>query len=46
MRRGVQDSRGADPRRRLQRFFQTLYACLTRGARAVLQVPPAPGCMS
>lgn len=36
----LQDSRGADPRRRLQRFFQTLYACLSRGARAVLQVPP------
>ncbi|KAK9831859.1 hypothetical protein WJX81_002749 [Elliptochloris bilobata] len=34
------DTRGADPRRRLQRFFQTLYACLTRGARAVLQVYP------
>ncbi len=40
VRRARQDSRGADPRRRLQRFFQTLYGCLARGARAVLQVYP------
>ncbi len=38
--RARQDSRGADPRRRLQRFFQTLYGCLARGGRAVLQVYP------
>ncbi len=25
-------------RKRLKRFFETLYACLNRGARAVLQV--------
>jgi 18S rRNA (guanine1575-N7)-methyltransferase len=32
------DRSSHDPRRRLRRFFQTLYACLARGARAVLQV--------
>jgi len=29
-----------DPRKRLKRFFETLYGCLARGARAVLQVRP------
>lgn len=29
-----------DPRKRLKRFFDSLYACLSRGARAVLQVYP------
>lgn len=35
-----QDSRQADPRKRLKRFFETLYASLTKGARAVLQMYP------
>jgi 18S rRNA (guanine1575-N7)-methyltransferase len=34
------DTTAADPRKRLKRFFESLYACLTRGARAVLQVYP------
>jgi 18S rRNA (guanine1575-N7)-methyltransferase len=34
------DSSAADPRKRLRRFFESLYACLTRGARAVLQIYP------
>jgi len=29
-----------DPRKRLKRFFETLYACLSKGARAVLQIYP------
>ena len=37
----MQDRRGADPRRRMRRFFETLYSCLTRGGRAVLQIYPA-----
>jgi hypothetical protein len=32
------DKTSHDPRRRLKRFFETLYGCLSRGARAVLQV--------
>ena len=32
------DRKGHEPRRRLRRFFDTLYSCLARGARAVLQV--------
>ena len=32
------DSAGSDPRRRMRRFFESLYASLTRGGRAVLQV--------
>lgn len=36
----VQDTKGADVRARLKRFFSTLYACLARGARAVLQIYP------
>ena len=32
------DRRTDDPRRRLRRFFETLYASLAAGARAVLQV--------
>lgn len=35
------DSSRADPRRRLRRFFETLYSCLRRGARAALQVYPS-----
>ena len=35
------DTARADPRRRLRRFFETLYSCLRRGARAVLQVYPS-----
>ncbi len=31
------DTAGADPRRRMRRFFESLYASLTRGGRAVLQ---------
>jgi 18S rRNA (guanine1575-N7)-methyltransferase len=34
------DTARNDPRRRLRRFFESLYACLTKGARAVLQVYP------
>lgn len=34
----VQDTSKNDPRKRLRRFFETLYACLAKGARAVLQV--------
>jgi 18S rRNA (guanine1575-N7)-methyltransferase len=29
-----------EPRIRLKRFFQTLYACLSKGSRAVLQIYP------
>ena len=36
----LQDTKGADVRARLKRFFSTLYACLARGARAVLQMYP------
>lgn len=32
------DKASHDPRRRLKRFFETLYGALARGARAVLQV--------
>lgn len=35
------DTARADPRRRLRRFFVTLYSCLRRGARAALQVYPS-----
>jgi 18S rRNA (guanine1575-N7)-methyltransferase len=35
------DTARADPRRRLRRFFETLYSCLRRGARAALQVYPS-----
>lgn len=34
------DTSRNDPRKRLKRFFETLYACLTKGARAVLQIYP------
>mmetsp|Transcript_37642 Transcript_37642/g.111309 ORF Transcript_37642/g.111309 Transcript_37642/m.111309 type:complete len:287 (-) Transcript_37642:3327-4187(-) len=34
------DCSAHDPRRRLKRFFETLYSALRRGARAVLQVYP------
>ncbi len=39
-----QDTSKNDPRKRLRRFFETLYACLAKGARAVLQVRFWPGC--
>jgi len=29
-----------EPKRRMKRFFETLYSCLSRGARAVLQIYP------
>jgi 18S rRNA (guanine1575-N7)-methyltransferase len=35
------DKAGAEPRRRLKAFFSTLYRCLSRGARAVLQLYPS-----
>lgn len=35
------DRTGAEPRARLRAFFGTLYACLARGARAVLQLYPS-----
>ena len=34
------DTSKNDPRRRLRRFFETLYSCLAKGARAVLQIYP------
>lgn len=34
------DATAHDPRARLRRFFTTLYGCLARGARAVLQIYP------
>lgn len=34
------DRAGHDPRKRMKRFFETLYATLRRGARAVLQIYP------
>lgn len=34
------DKSSHDPRRRLKAFFESLYRCLARGARAVLQVYP------
>lgn len=30
------------PRKRMRRFFRTLYACLTKGGRAALQVSSYP----
>ena len=36
--RRLQDSTRNEPRKRLRRFFESLYACLAKGARAVLQV--------
>ena len=36
----LQDFKGADPRKRMRRFFDTLYSSLIRGARAVLQIYP------
>ena len=35
------DKSGAEPRLRLKAFFSTLYRCLTRGGRAVLQLYPS-----
>lgn len=35
------DKAGHEPRQRLKRFFSTLYRCLCRGARAVLQLYPS-----
>jgi len=37
------DKRWHEPRKRLSRFFHTLYACLSKGARAVLQFYPENG---
>ncbi|KXZ47612.1 hypothetical protein GPECTOR_34g771 [Gonium pectorale] len=34
------DRSGHDPRKRMKRFFETLYMSLRRGARAVLQIYP------
>ena len=34
------DTSKNDPRRRLRRFFETLYSVLAKGARAVLQIYP------
>ncbi|KAG2434446.1 hypothetical protein HYH02_012276 [Chlamydomonas schloesseri] len=34
------DRAGHDPRKRMKRFFETLYMSLRRGARAVLQIYP------
>eukprot|EP01116_Phalansterium_solitarium_P000455 TRINITY_DN1029_c0_g1_i1.p1 TRINITY_DN1029_c0_g1~~TRINITY_DN1029_c0_g1_i1.p1 ORF type:complete len:303 (-),score=90.51 TRINITY_DN1029_c0_g1_i1:111-1019(-) len=34
------DKRWHEPRKRIARFFQTLYACLAKGARAVFQFYP------
>jgi hypothetical protein len=36
----LQDTSKHEPRKRLRRFFETLYASLAKGARAVLQVYP------
>ena len=36
-----QDTSANEPRKRLRRFFDSLYACLAKGARAVLQIYPA-----
>ena len=40
------DSAGADPRRRMRRFFESLYASLTRGGRAALQARCRPAAQS
>lgn len=37
------DKASHEPRKRMKRFFETLYSSLTRGARAVLQVMPCDG---
>jgi 18S rRNA (guanine1575-N7)-methyltransferase len=34
------DKSSHDPRKRLKKFFQSLYACMSRGARAVFQFYP------
>lgn len=34
------DSTAQEPRRRIAAFFSSLYRCLSRGARAVLQIYP------
>jgi len=34
------DKKSHEPRRRLHKFFQSLYACLSRGARAIFQFYP------
>ena len=36
----VQDQTGHEPRKRMRRLFESLYACLVRGGRAVLQIYP------
>ena len=35
-----QDQSDHDPRKRMRRLFESLYACLVRGGRAVLQIYP------
>lgn len=36
----LQDQTDHDPRKRMRRLFESLYACLVRGGRAVLQIYP------
>ena len=36
----VQDQTDHEPRKRMRRLFESLYACLVRGGRAVLQIYP------
>ncbi len=36
----LQDQTGHEPRKRMRRLFESLYACLVRGGRAVLQIYP------
>lgn len=36
----VQDKSCHDPRKRMKRFFETLYRSLAKGGRAVLQIYP------
>jgi 18S rRNA (guanine1575-N7)-methyltransferase len=38
--RPAQDTAANEPRKRLRRFFESLYSCLSKGARAVLQCYP------
>jgi len=34
------DHKAHNPRKRMKRFFESLYSCLNRGARAILQIYP------
>jgi len=36
----LQDQTDHEPRKRMRRLFESLYACLVRGGRAVLQIYP------